>query len=489
MSSEFDVYTEEEPRRSWLKSCFFVGITVFVILGLLGSGVAGVSWLLARRAEETAVTTPQPDAVANSVTVEVTAVPTTTATRVIATSPAGEPANSVNRIVFINTDGQVETISPDGGDSRLLTDTDFNYQFPAWSPDGSYLAVIGGDVLGGGIYLLTDEEGPVEPQELYFDSDQTPIYLYWSPDNRQVSFIASHPDDDIGLHLAPVEDDAESRLLTTGSPFYWDWAAGGNQLLIHTGFAGDEARLALIEANGDGSGENLAAPGFFQAPGISADGRYLAYAEAEDTRASRLVVADMETGQQHQEEHDGLVAMGWSPTANQLAFVSATRDAPEFLGPLQLLEAETGQVRLLSDEIVLAFFWSPDGRYLAYISVSDQTEGDITAARPSVPAERRPSRAKGLQQRRPTVLNLRVVDVAAGTGRHLTTFTPTILFLAQFLPFFDQYALSHRLWSPDSDALVLPMQDNGINRIFVVPASGGRVRALAEGSIAFWSQQ
>jgi TolB protein len=79
--------------------------------------------------------------------------------------------------------------------------------------------------------------------------------------------------------------------------------------------------------------------------------------------------------------------------------------------------------------------------------------------------------------------------VAAGTGRHLAAFTPTVLFLVQFLPYFDQYALSHRLWSPDSEALVLPMQDSGTNRVFVVPASGGRARALAEGSIAFWSQQ
>jgi hypothetical protein len=202
VSSEFDVYTEEEPRRSRLKSCFFVGITVLVILGLLGSGVAGVFWLHSRGAEATAVTAPRPDEIADHVTAEATAVPTVTATRMSEASAVEEPANFVNRIVFINADGQVETISPDGGDGRLLTDTDFNYQFPAWSPDGSYLAVIGGDVLGGGIYLLSDEENPVQPQELYFDSDQTPIYLYWSPDNRQVSFIASHPDDDIGSEIS-----------------------------------------------------------------------------------------------------------------------------------------------------------------------------------------------------------------------------------------------------------------------------------------------
>ena len=59
----------------------------------------------------------------------------------------------------------------------------------------------------------------------------------------------------------------------------------------------------------------------------------------------------------------------------------------------------------------------------------------------------------------------------------------------QFLPFFDQYALSHRLWSPDSEALVLPVKRAGVSEITVVPIDGAQPVTLAAGEIAFWSWQ
>jgi TolB protein len=63
------------------------------------------------------------------------------------------------------------------------------------------------------------------------------------------------------------------------------------------------------------------------------------------------------------------------------------------------------------------------------------------------------------------------------------------LFVSQFLPFFDQYALSHRLWSPDSSALVLPARVEGASQIMLFPADGGEPRPVAPGSMAFWSHE
>jgi TolB protein len=79
--------------------------------------------------------------------------------------------------------------------------------------------------------------------------------------------------------------------------------------------------------------------------------------------------------------------------------------------------------------------------------------------------------------------------VNTGEGRRLLNFTPTLTFLSQLMPFFDQYALSHRLWSPTSDALVLPLLEDGRSFIYIVPIHGGDRRFLAEGSMASWSQQ
>jgi TolB protein len=85
------------------------------------------------------------------------------------------------------------------------------------------------------------------------------------------------------------------------------------------------------------------------------------------------------------------------------------------------------------------------------------------------------------------MLTLSVIDVESGTGLRLLDFLPTVAYLSQFLPFFDQYALSHRIWAPDSSAIVLPVREDDANRILVVPVGGGRPYRLAEGEIAFWS--
>ncbi len=60
--------------------------------------------------------------------------------------------------------------------------------------------------------------------------------------------------------------------------------------------------------------------------------------------------------------------------------------------------------------------------------------------------------------------------------------------LTQFIPYFDQYARSHRLWSPASDAVVLPLVDDaGTSHITIVPADGSSPRSITEGVAAFWS--
>jgi TolB protein len=81
-----------------------------------------------------------------------------------------------------------------------------------------------------------------------------------------------------------------------------------------------------------------------------------------------------------------------------------------------------------------------------------------------------------------------VVEVASGQRQHLTTFQPADEFVTQFLPFFDQYALSHQLWSPASDALVVPAVREKQLHVLVVPLDSSQPRAIAEGHMAFWSR-
>ena len=477
-----------EPKRP---SGCRIALTLLAVLALLVMSASGAIWyfFFREKAEPGAVNAPVVvatavplDATQTVETIEPDAADSPTVPTVTSPALVGQPpADDINRIVYVNEAGQLVTLASDGSDVRQLTDEPLRFQFPAWSPDGRSIAAIGANRGGAGLFVLADSAVGDFPAPLYADAEQGPFYLYWSPDSRQVSFLANHPDG-MGLHLVQADGSADSRLLTTGGPVYWQWLADSAQIFIHSGFSGDASRLEIVAADGNGEGNSVASPGFFQAPGISADGRYLAYAEVL-TGNSNLVVIDTESEATVQQRHAGQVALAWSPTANQLAFTNGTEpDSVSFVGPLRLLDAVTGEVRLISSEPIVAFFWSPDGRYLAAISVLRSGEGDINAQEGS-----KVWAGKPLQQGNLPQLRLLVYDVAAGEGRVLFNFVPTFTFATQFLPFFDQYALSHQLWSPDSRALVLPMEENGRNQIFIINIVTGQKRYLADGTMPFWS--
>ncbi|RMG90421.1 MAG: hypothetical protein D6706_19590 [Chloroflexi bacterium] len=448
MSVEFyyEPYPELEPPEPKRRRGWWVLVVGLVIVAMLGSGIGGVFWFVSLREEpETAVSV---------------------------------PSVAVNRIAFINPNGQLVTMSPDGSNQRVLTDLNLRFQFPAWSPNGRSLAVIGSQAGGGGIFLISDED-EAEPEAIYNSTSQAPFYLYWSPDGRYLSFLVNHPGG-IGLRLIQMDDtERNSRLISLGVPFYWDWTPDSQQLLIHTGFAGEAARLTFIEPGGEVSGVNIAPPGFFQAPDISPDGRFLAYAEERSPGVSALVVEDTATDSFFTQQHLGLIALGWSPVDNRLAFISNEENTDSFWGPMRLLDAETDRLTLLTAETVVAFFWSPDGRYLAYISVPGKDNG--------INARRSGRLTKLAAQPNPHEFSLSVVDTYTGDVNLLARFTPTNSFLHQFLPFFDQYALSHHLWSPHSDALVLPMLQNGVEQVVVVSVNGEPPHILTEGDMPFWS--
>ncbi|MAT98965.1 MAG: hypothetical protein CL608_17615 [Anaerolineaceae bacterium] len=468
-------------------------LTLVVVLALIGMSASGAIWFFFFREQPEPV---EPDPIVQataSSTASEEAVPTEsdltgeeadTENEPAATPlalPTAQDGTAINRIVYINDEGQIMALGPDGSDERQLTNAQQRFQFPAWSPDGRSIAAIGVDRAGAGLFVLADGATEVAPEPLYADQSEGPFYLYWSPDSKQVSFLASHPDG-MGLHLVQADGSADSRLLTIGGPLYWQWTADSRQMLIHSGFSGEASRLELITADGDGTGDAIAAPGFFQVPGISADGRYLAYAEEIPGGSSRLAIVDTQSEAMEQQRHAGLVAMAWSPTANQLAFTNGTEpDSSSFVGPLRLMDAATGEVSLLSNEPIVAFFWSPDGRYLAALSISRSGEGDINAQ-----TDKDVIGKLARQQNLPRV-RLLVYDVTTDEGRLLFSFVPTFTFATQFLPFFDQYALSHRLWSPDSSALVLPMVENGRNQIFIINVVSGQKQFLAEGLMPFWS--
>jgi TolB protein len=84
-------------------------------------------------------------------------------------------------------------------------------------------------------------------------------------------------------------------------------------------------------------------------------------------------------------------------------------------------------------------------------------------------------------------LGLEVVDVITASRRPLFAFSPSEPFLNQFLTFFDQYAKSHSIWSPDSSSLVLSSEVHGQPALQVVDVARNQQRIIASGYMAAWS--
>ena len=379
---------------------------------------------------------------------------------------------------------------------RVLTRRDRVYQFPAWSPDGSVIAAVGSDRGGVGVYCFQDlAEG--EQWQLYrseVGSQESPFYLYWSPDSRQVSFLANHPVGGIGFHVVKREPKPSDNLLAFGQPFFWQWGQNSAEIFIHTGI-GDAGRLSIIDPTKEPEATpNIATPGYFQTPGFSADEQYLAYCALDDAGA-RLVIEQRRTHKRITKQQRGGVALSWSPTSNHLAFMAPNDDTTHFYGPLSLVTT-SGKVTRLSADPILAFFWSPDGKKIAYFSPTreqpaspDYSGGSRYGIARSVPQLVDVAEATQLQQQEIIRLDCWIVDLRLRTRQKLLNFQPTRLFLNQFLPFFDQYALSHRIWSPSNDALVLPKIADGKSEITVVTLESEQSTVIGEGYMGFWSCQ
>ncbi len=437
------------PKRR--RGCWITAIAFIVVFSLLASALVNLVWV----GEELAANWTPPWA-----------------------TPTPSLADA-GRIVYIGAKGQVFTVQPDGSNERQLTDDEFPYQFPAWASDSNELAVLG----GGGIVRLTDAADPA-PQELYQGGIQSPFYLYWSPDNSQISFLSSSQRG-IALRVVNADGSEDAEVRGYGTPFYWNWLADNSQMLVHTGATGAGARLGVLQE--DGQMEDIAPPGSFQAPGISANGRYWAYAEDVGDHNSWLVISDTESGEQWTKRHPAVAAMSWSPASDKLAFITGIQDRTSFWGPLRLFDTETGEITLLSDNTVLAFFWSPNGRYIATFNTGEiEPDFGVNVAQ-SLPSKPR-HLAKSEKQFHAHQFNLAVIDVETGEETQVMSFFPTTIFISQFIPFFDQYALSHSIWSPNSDAVVLPIRDEGENRVKVVRIDGSEYLDIGQGDMAFWSR-
>jgi len=400
----------------------------------------------------------------------------------------------VGLIAYVGSDGNVYTVDQSGKDPTPITDDaklkegDFRYyESPTWSPDGKSLAFysVAGDGqtrLDTAVYTA-DAEGK-NIVEAYVSDRYVPIYLMWSPDSANVTFIANIlGGENLVLNMVPAAG-GETQVLDVGAPFYWDWLPDSSGVIVHSGGEGAETtehRLALLTLN-DGVVEDTFAikPALFQSPALSPDGsRLLLSVEGEEGKRTLVMTDRLGNVESEIATLDGSVAFAWSPDGKRVAYVAGDPGEPLTIGKLKVVElGEEPKTVEADQDQVLAFFWSPDGKQIAYFNVARFTpEPDPEAPETEAPADVQ------------FYLKLYVADASSGKGKRLFSLLPPDDFW-RMLQYFDQYSRSATIWSPDSQNLVVPTYLDAQNppALLVVPASGVTTpRLLQPGLVAFWS--
>lgn len=408
---------------------------------------------------------------------------------VLTRGPASRPAPAgPARIAVVGTDGTLSVVDRTGTSTVMDAGPSVIFGFPAWSPDGRSVATIASrsEVSRISVYRpsIDPSAGPPAPVVVYESATRPAFYVYWAPDGRTISFLATDREA-VALLLAPADGGAAldgtgpGAQVRRGAPLYYDWI-DTDRLIVHVG-TGPRAELAEIGRDGGSADGQLGAPGDFRAAMVSGDGASIAWVRDGSTdpatpdAAGEVVLSARDGSNARQLPVFGMTAAIFSPVDATLATIGADRPGREAvgfpLGPLRIIAAD-GSTRTLLDGLVLACFWAPDGRTIAAIRLQAPT--GITAAEPSQPPATQPT--------------LVFVDVASGRVLAQRPVRLGPRFVGEFLPYFDQYALSHRLWEPDSSSILLPIVGPDGNTHLVSFRPDGTDKPLVlDGQAGFWT--
>ncbi len=406
------------------------------------------------------------------------------------TEQSWPPLYSINRIAVVGPDAQIRSYRPDGSDEQPVSMGDGLFTWPTWSPDGKTVAYSGivrnGDdepvVTLFGYGWEDGETRPIhqgEPGYAGLLADGVVHYPLWSPDSSKLAFVAVTERQGLSLFIDEVNSEDGPAFLLDSGPLWMSWSTDSSKLAVHRSVDhflvsfGDVIAMQKVrlESNSyrvpawrpDHSELALSSPigrtgyGLYSAP-VTDSGLVLPQPVSDVGPASAFL---------------------WSPDGSHLAVVDEVTPVRYGTTPVlvyrqfRLLDSATFSVKAAVNENVLSYFWSPDGTKIAIVTLAD-AGGD---------------------------LRWTLLDVETGSTVRLAEFTPSRDQLTMF-QFFDQYAYSHLLWSPDSRYLIfsgrlsqsassagfMGQSDRRGSKIFLIDTEAViTVDEVTEGVLAFWS--
>ena len=374
-----------------------------------------------------------------------------------ACTAAAEESPGDGRLVILDETGNVVTMAPDGMDIVTLANDGgggVTYFQPIWSPDGSSISVTRSDAGTFSIEIIDAETG----ERTSTATDSNSFYQYWSPDGSKLASLSVSGPGALGLDVLDLGASNGPIRLAEGQPLYFSWSPDSSEIVAHIGTEPLEILLSEDPTTEFGPSGDFSAPQWTEA-GIVYIGVASRRQHLMTTKAGGVtnVVASVPGG----------AYFTASPDGQRIAVLAAPRDdvgqsvfaqqAPVLpAGRLSVVDADDGSFVEVDAGVVVAFLWDPTGERLLVLEVVDGG-----------------------------AFFWRVWE--DGESQVFAEFTPSPELLRDLVPFFDQYAQSMTLWSPDGDAFVFPGAVGGEPGIWRQDLSSGSPARVSGGTWVAWS--
>ncbi|MFW2380987.1 MAG: hypothetical protein ACN4GZ_04440 [Acidimicrobiales bacterium] len=353
---------------------------------------------------------------------------------------------------------------------------------PVFSADGSVLAwttLLSGGATGGVAFADVGADGSLSAPDVVA-APVISFYSVFAPGSSDRLAVLGNSRRGVGVAVVDRRDVA-TEVLDEGVPYFFVWNPEG------TGFVGhvDESLRQFDIDSGEGRDAFEVMPSF-RVPGLTADGATVYVVTQNLTGGSGMsevlkVPRDSDgtissAGSTAVARFDGLGSLTMSPDSSRVAIsvegaLSTARVAfqstPALDRGLHILDTSTDEVTTITTSAVLGAFWAPNSELVATVAFDLIGDGNNWA-------------------------RWTVFDMTGAVVSRSPRFLLSRDFVGAYLPFFDQYAESVSLWSPDSTRFVYSGEsmagDSGI-WLHQLPfdSEGPKTYLVGEGVVAFWS--